>query len=209
MLLYHHCRTLESIVYGTVRPSPEHAIEWLKEEYIWLEKEVGFYPLFLAVGGTEDDIRMTGYDTQWNKRIGTEIVGRKKNGNCIQKNVLRKKGEFPNEVLFSFDDFDKLQEASTDGVFMDYMAWHIVLNSSHCNYQISEQYKRMIFKYSWPKSKWLNYAKKEPHNVQLVTKELYLPAAKQIWARNNPTKAKLEEMGFRNVEVKRIYVYRD
>ncbi len=63
MLTYHHCRSLKSIVHGEVRASPEHADEF-KDSYAWLEKQVGFYPIFLAVGTTEEDIRMAGYQGQ-------------------------------------------------------------------------------------------------------------------------------------------------
>ena len=59
--MYHHCRPLESIVYGDVKANPEHVVPEHIQPYNWLEKEVGFYPLFLAVGETIEDIYMTGY----------------------------------------------------------------------------------------------------------------------------------------------------
>jgi len=46
MLKYPHCRPLKSIAYRTVTASPEHADELFKHAYSWLEKQVGFYPIF-------------------------------------------------------------------------------------------------------------------------------------------------------------------
>src|SRR3989344_915488 len=186
MLQYHHCRSLDGIVYGRVEASSENADEYFKDAYSWLEKVVGFYPIFLSVGTTDDDIRMTGYQNQW-KRILSEGHNRKE---------YRKKGNFPNDVLFSFEDIN--------GVFMDYNYWHIALNASHKNYQMTDYEKRLIFKPSWPKSKWLKKARKNQHSVQLVTPELYLPAAERIWVRNQQTKELLTSMGFDNVESRRL-----
>ena len=177
---------MDGIVYGRVEASSEHADEYFKDAYSWLEKVVGFYPIFLSVGTTDDDIRMTGYQNQW-KRILSEGHNRKE---------YRKKGNFPNDVLFSFEDIN--------GVFMDYNYWHIALNASHKNYQMTDYEKRLIFKPSWPKSKWLKKARKNQHSVQLVTPELYLPAAERIWVRNQQTKELLTSMGFDNVESRRL-----
>lgn len=174
MLQYHHCRSLDSAVYGRVEASPEHADQDFKDAYSWLEKEVGFYPLFLAVGTTDEDIRMTGYQNQWRKILS----------------------DGPNDVLFSFE--------KVEGVFMDYGYWHLVLNSSHKNYQMTDYEKRLIFKPSWPKLKWLKNVEKKPSSVQLVTRSLHLPDAKRVRVRNQQTKKLLEFRGFENVEVRRI-----
>ena len=196
--IYHHKRVLDSVVFGEVMASPAFADPDLKAEYSWLEKQVGFYPLFLAVGETEQDICMTGYNNNWRRVISSEIVGRDARGNCIQKNILRAAGEFPNYVLFSFEN--------VEGVFMDYINWHLVLNSSHNNYQMTEYEKRLIFKPSWTKSRWLRKATERPHTVQFVTERLCLPDAGRIWTHNSKTKLRLEKMGFRNVAVKQISV---
>lgn len=99
MLLYHHNRALDSVIYGTVRANPEYACEEFRDAYLWLEKEIGFYPTFLAVGKTENDINMTGYQDQWRKQNSPK----------------------DNYVLFSFEN--------VTGVFMDFDWWHVVLNS--------------------------------------------------------------------------------
>ena len=53
------------------QPSAEHRPRCFEAAYQWLEHEVGFYPLFLAVGGTLDAISMTGYQDQWRRKRGT------------------------------------------------------------------------------------------------------------------------------------------
>ncbi len=186
MLLYHHCRSLDSVVYGEVRANSEHSEPYFKDAYSWLERKVGFYPLFLAVGASEEDIRMTGYQNQWRRILSDSSDGKE----------YRERGEFPNDILVSFEN--------VDGIFMDYGYWHLVLNAGYKNYQMSDYEKRLIFKPSWSKSKWLKKAKKDPHSVQLVTSSLYLPDAKRILVRNQQTKKLLESSGFENVEVRRL-----
>jgi hypothetical protein len=185
-MLYHHCRSLNSVVYGEVRANSEHSDPYFEDAYSWLEREVGFYPFFLAVGATEEDIRMTGYQNQWRRILSDGPNGKE----------YRKRREFPNDALFSFEN--------VDGIFMDYDYWHLVLNAGYKNYQMTDYEKRLIFKPSWPTSKWLKKAKKYPHSVQLVTQSLYLSGAKRVWVRNQQTKKLLESMGFENVEVRRI-----
>ena len=183
-MLYHHCRSLDSITYGEVRANPKYFDPDFKDAYIWLKEEIGFCPLFLAIGTTNDDILMTGYANQWRRIISEGPNGKE----------YRKKGEFPNNVLFSFEE--------VDGVFTDYGYWHLALGSYRDN--ITDYEKRLIFKPSWPKSKWLRNSKKRLQSVQLVTPRLYLPDAKRIWVRNKQTQKVLERMGFDNIKVKRI-----
>ena len=187
-LKYHHCRSLDSVIFGEINANPEYFWESHKSAYLWLEKELGFYPIFLSVGTTDEDIRMTGYQKQFQK-----IISRSNKGN-----TYRKKAEFPNYVLFSFEEID--------GVFTDYNAWNMILISGNKDGNITQYEKRLILKPSWNKSKWLNHAKKHPYHVQLVTDKLDLTLAKRIFVRNKITKNLLEDMGFNQVSVKRLKV---
>ena len=194
MLQYHHCRDLESVVFGEVKGNPKYSDPIFRKAYFWLKKEVGFYPLFLAVGSSEDSLHMTGYQDQWRRVIGTENVGRRKDGRYIQKNVLRH--THPNYVLFSFENIE--------GVFMDFDFWHLALNAAMNRRDVSEYEKRLIFKPSWTKSRWLRKAEEHPDTVQLVSPKIYLPDAKRILVRNQETAKTLELMGFENIEVRRL-----
>ena len=86
---------------------------------------------------------------------------------------------------------------------MDYETWHLVLGGAYKNYEITNYEKRLIFKSSWPKSKWLKKAKKD-HSVELVISQLYLSDAQRIWVRNKKTKKLLQSMGFKHVTVRRL-----
>ncbi|MFC1697133.1 hypothetical protein ACFL1H_02275 [Nanoarchaeota archaeon] len=194
MLRYHHCRDLEAVVCGEVKGNPDYYDKDLKYAYDWLAEQVGFDLIFLAVGNTYDDLLMTGYDHNWTRIIGSKIVGENRNG-YIQKNILRKKGEYLNEILFSYENIE--------GVFTDHDAWHITLAGPE---HMTPYYERLLFKPSYTKSKWLWYAKKNPHSVQLVVPKLNLAEADRIWCRNKKTKKYLEDLGFSNVEVQRIKV---
>jgi hypothetical protein len=189
MLQYHHSRSLDGVVFDSVVADPSRSDSHLRGAYEWLEQEVGFYPLFLAVGVDEDDLRMTGYQDNWRVRTSLRYEDGKRKG------TYRGKGEFLNNVLFSFED--------VGGVFMDFDSWHIALNSAP-DYDLTDYQKRLIFKPSWSMADWLRSARKETHSVQLVVPELYLPDAGRILVRNRKTKKGLESMGFENVEVGRI-----
>ncbi len=191
MLLYHHCRSLDNIVYGLLKPNRQHYDPDYSDSYLWLEKEVGFYPLFLAVGTKEDDIRITGYDDNWRVRTSYRYEKGK-----IKGLKFRRAGEFPNLVLFSFED--------VKGIFIDDMLWCHVLGAHWNKYNITSYDKKRLFKPSWSKSRWLRKALIDPGSVQLVTESLYLPSAKRIYVKNKHTKKLLESKGFENVEVKRI-----
>lgn len=186
--MFYHCMPLNYIKYDILYANKKYSLVDNKEKltsfvpaYEWMEKEVGFYPFWVSV----NDIKMTGYQNQWRKCIS-------KSYNYLHFNEYRLKGEFPNYVLFGWRDMN--------GVFSCYNSWHIVL--CHENYQISMPDKRRIFKYSWKKSKWLNYAKKNA--VQMVVPSLDLRTANKIFVRNKTTKNQLELMGFKNINVKRI-----
>lgn len=187
-LLYHHARPLEFVEYGTV--TQKLGIdEDFDSSYRWLENEVGFPPLFMAVGKTEEDVRMTGYSNQWARILSWSSSG----------NEYRKKGEAPNQVLFSYSDIP-------NGVFTDYNDWHIVLNSSHKQHNLNKWEKKLIFRKTWDSDKWLAQAEKHPHTVQLVVPELDLTKADAIFVRNKETQKKLQKMGFKNVQTRRMLV---
>lgn len=62
--IYHYCMPMAKVRYGVLVPDPAYSDPDLLPAYQWLEKEVGFFPLFLAVGSSIESIRMTGYPNQ-------------------------------------------------------------------------------------------------------------------------------------------------
>ena len=188
-LLYHHCLPAAAAVPPAIRPDRSRTDpDWLTT-YEWVGKITGFYPLFLAVG---DNIGMTGYQDNWRVRTGGDFE------NGTYRKTYRKKGGFPNLAVLSFDKLD--------GVFMDYMSWHIALNTIPNGRTVTESEKMVIFKPSWTKSRWIRAALNGTHQVQLVVPELDLRNAGGVLVRNHATRKIMEVRGFRNVQVKRIKV---
>ena len=181
------------VKYGTIRADPALSDPGFLAAYEWLERELGFFPLFCAVGTSDEVILMTGYDDNWRVVTGGRFVSGE-----YQK-IRRKKGEFPNLAIFSFDRME--------GVFMDYMSWHIALNSCVNADPVSNTEKRQIFKPSWTKCRWIRAAVNESHMVQLVTPALPLREVAKVQVRNNATKRFLEKSGFQNVEIARFCVH--
>ena len=186
---------LRNVRFGYIKADSRYSDKDYIAAHRWVRDVAGFYPLFLAVG-SGDSVRMTGYQNQWRRVIATKIAGRRKDGTYTQRNVLRKKSGYPNDVLFSFEYMS--------GIYTDYQFWHIALNAKLNGYDVSDYERRLIFKPSWAESRWLKKAGEDPFSVQLVAPSLDLREAKRIWTRNNSTKRKLDGMGFANVEVKRL-----
>lgn len=189
---FHHCMPFSQVQYGTITADPVYADPDFLPAYEWLEQEIGYFPHFLAVGNSETVIRRTGYADNWRVFDRGEFAG-----NGYQK-FYHQKGEFPNLVLLSFDD--------GEGVFMDFLSWHIAINACMNKKPVSKQAMKMILKPSWDKRRWIRAAEKESHRVDLLTPKLSLDRASRICVRNQATKKSMEIMGFRNVEVMRVLV---
>ncbi|MBP9093196.1 hypothetical protein KBI23_19390 [bacterium] len=188
---FYHAIDLSAVSRSVLRPQVEFSdSEWVPA-YQWLEKETGFYPLFLAVGD-ESAAYVTGYQNQWRVNIGGTMT----NGSYLASR--RKAGEFPNLVLFAF------RQSDLQGCFTDYQWWNIVLTDVLCERPIGPALYRYLFKKSWPRSKWLRTANADGHTVQLLVPELDLSTAAFVWARNQASAKALRAMGFENVSVKRL-----
>tara|TARA_Y100000034_G_scaffold135228_1_gene206235 strand:- start:2119 stop:2721 length:603 start_codon:yes stop_codon:yes gene_type:complete len=190
--LFHHCTDMDGVKAKVLLPSYrscDEFDEYFEPAYRWMGDAAGFVPLYMAVGNNVHAHGMTGYQNQWSRWIGC------KDG----KNIYRKKGEFPNYIMFSFEE-DQIPTL----MFSDYDYWHIVLNSGHKDYNVSDYERRLVLKPSWSKSRWLRKARQNPGTVQCVVPELNLMKAGRVWVRNKKVKAQLNTMGYSGVEVKRI-----
>ncbi len=200
MILFHHSRPFATVSYGIVKPHPAGSsmleFRGIRDAYQWLEVRVGFFPLFLAAGTQEWQLQMTGYQDQWRRLIGYDSEA--------ERRIYRGKGEFPNYVLFSFHEED-LRE----GVFIDEDAWWVFICGAFLNDQadqVTDAQVRSVFKKSWPRSRWLREARSEDSQlpVCLLVPSLDLSKAERVWVRNRSTEKRLADMGFKNVQVKRL-----
>nr|WP_320160756.1 hypothetical protein [uncultured Methanoregula sp.] len=92
------------------------------------------------------------------------------------------------------------------GIFMDYGSWHIALNACMNGRYVTDAEKKMIFKPSWNRNRWIRAARTSSHSVQLAAAVLPLDEAKRVYVRNLETGERLRLMGFPDPEVKRIPV---
>lgn len=197
----YHCMPLSAVSYNVLHPDRQFSDSELLPAYLWLEERIGFYPLFLALG-QEDSISMTGYTNQWKRVVGCE---RRHNGSIT--NVYRRKGEFPNDVLFGFD---KAVLAALDAVFTDYSSWLGVLNCIDAEAKrideqlVGERLLKSLFKCSWSAGRWLSCSFNNPNAVQVLVPQLDLRLAREVWVRNQTSARRLCNMGFANVKVRRL-----
>jgi hypothetical protein len=202
---YHHAVELEFVAGpGPLRPArgadllrpaaaasaeQPFAVEY-ELAYAWLAERAGFWPLFVAVGESDDDLRMTGYADQWRRAPPTHAQ---------------------NQVLFSFEDLpDPL-------VFSDFGLWHIVLmNASAARFlgertiePVERVYERQMLRRPWSRGRWLRYAA-QGYGVQACVPSLDLAAAGRVWCRNQATRRELLRRGFdaERVEARRLRVAR-
>lgn len=188
---FYHVIDLAAVSRSVLRPQVQYSdSEWVPA-YQWLEQEIGFYPLFLAVGDA-DAAYVTGYQNQWRVHIGGNMVDGK------YEPTKRKAGEFPNFVLLAFP------QSALEGCFTDYPWWNIVLTDVLCQRSIGPGLYRSLFKKSWSRSQWLRTANRDGHAVQLLVPKLDLTKAAFVWARNKKSAQALRDMGFENVSVKRL-----
>lgn len=200
---YHHSRSLQHVSHGTVKPARltellrdpgcaaigtcDPSDDWhfalqLEACYRWLAERIGFWPLFLAVGDTDEDRRMTGYQLQWSR-----------------SRTISPTGPPRDQVLFSWSD------APAHAIYVDYLSWHTVLNSVRArNGDPHELYVELegrrddasILKPSWRQSDWLRHARRNPHSVQAAVPALDLSTADEICAPSRRVATALIHQGF-------------
>jgi hypothetical protein len=206
--LFHHCRPLEHVRFGLVTqhhalqtpfcPGPcpfddDHYTDLWDLAYAWLAEQFGFWPLFLAVGDDENALYTTGYPDQWRRVTSWAKAG----------NTYRAKGEFPNDVLFSF-------AAAPPGIRYSDHDWFTmsVLNAinhaedHHGLSPISPYERRLVLKPSWTASRWLRAARGDRYTVQACVPALDLRTAAVVWCRSASSRTHLLGLGFLPSQVK-------
>lgn len=184
---------LSQVSYNTIRADPEYSAEsYLLPAYEWLAEQIGFFPHFVSVGTNSDALYRTGYQDNWRVWTGGEFV------NNEYRKTYEKKGEIPNNVLFSFDYLE--------GVFMDFDYWHIAINECVNGGNVSKRELNWIFKPSWTRERWLRAATNQTHAVDLLVPEIPLNKSAKVRVRNHATKKIIAAMGFQNIEISRFRV---
>jgi len=191
--LFHHCMPLSQVSYNTIPANPAYSTEsFLLPAYEWLAEQIGFFPHFVSVGMNRDALYRTGYQDNWRVRAGGEFF------NAQYRKTYRKRGEFPNNALFSFDNLE--------GIFMDFDYWHIAINEITNGGNVSKREMNWILKPTWTRKRWLRAATDQTHPVDLLVPAIPLYKSVKVRVRNRATQKILETMGFHNVEISRLRV---
>lgn len=194
-LLFHHCMPVQNVTFGTIQRPDRRFSHWhFRPAYDWLTERIGFFPFFFAVGCDEHAVRMTGYEDNWRVWMASTVV------RGTRREIYRRRGEFPNLALFSFDEMD--------GIFMDYAYWDIALNACMGNRPVTAEEVQKMFKPSWTRARWIRAARSGTHSVQLVAPGLPLERSAHVSVRNRATQQRLAAMGFPEPVVLRIPVNR-
>ncbi len=192
-----HCLPVYKAVRARVlHPAPRHSTKEFLPAYNWLKDRIGYFPIFLAAGNEVEAPYTTGYHNQWRVALSTRFCS--KTGRILTLR-RRKPGQFPNMALFRFDE---IPEACT---YMDSAQWSIgLLYDLLKGENPPESDIRKAFKASWNKNRWMRLAQKDGYAVELVVPQLDLSKASSVWVRNKATKERLEKLGYKNVQVRRI-----
>ncbi len=185
-----HGRDLDEVAYDIVLPNKEHPHNPDQiPKYKWLEKEIGFWPLWLAVGSRKAAY-FTRYHYNW-----TSGYGWNEKGHLDWKPW--KNGEAPNRVMFIFEP------DTIDGAFIDYSAW-LDLGAKLIRSEpspVEDRLRNRLLLSGMTREEKLRYSYEHPLDLNYVTPGLDLRKAIVVWCRDEETKLKLEKMGFTNVQV--------
>lgn len=199
-LYFCHGMNLEQVKYGPIISGPEYAnSDYQLSAYLWLQKELGFYPIFLGVGD-ERAVYQTGYHFNWQRKF---LSGYDASGKPLYQKISKERR--PHRVVFFFP----LETHQV--VFTAYPeAWHNVIRhvAQHSDLPLQPDMLHQLFCPQFNYEQWLDLAMGSPMKLQAVTGKLDLTTAVMIWVSNKKARQQLEALGFKNVIVKRIKVPR-
>lgn len=197
---------LRRVKYACVLPNPKYSVEDFRASYYWLERELGYYPFFLAAcEDTQTIYTMTGFNACFKTRTTGYDSKRKKLVNC------RARDKGPQSVLFRYsrNSFEQLHH-------QDYDAWHMVLNHRGELLQQTPKdsrrlrlVKRILLKPSWTDEDWHHKSRTNCHSVQATVPMLDLRKAEAVYCTTQKSKTYLEQLGFQNVILYRAKSYEE
>lgn len=184
---YWHCMSVHLLQNPVLVPDPKYSDKDYLPGYKWLEKQIGFFPLFMAAGTEDSAPYNAGYNNQWRVKLSST--------------EYRAKGDIQNFVMFRFD------ETPETCCFLDSGWWSVGILTPHLNNEEPRQSEvRSVLKRSWSRARWLREIAKDKIGIELVVPQLDLRKANEVWVRNKHTRAQVEKLGFKNVQVRRIPV---
>lgn len=191
-LRFHHCRALGSVRFEViVARMPAHLTEvhlaaepcdWSDPAHeailrdrpsAWLNAKVGFWPLFLAVGGSDAISIQTGY---LNRDASSKVL--------FSYPALR------GAVLLDHVAWHAVQDAV------------LISDDGHPIPVIDEKQERAIFRPDLTLSDWLQWAVTEPGSVLAVVPQLDLRAAASVACHNESVRDCLLALGFASTRVR-------
>ncbi len=191
-LRFHHCRALEAVKFDVVtsRPrtnltqghrqdepcdwsDPVHGLILRNRPCAWLKTKVGFWPLFLAVGGPDAISIETGY----------------LNGGPSSK-VLFSYAAVEGAVLLDHVAWHAVQDAV------------LMSDDGHPVPDIDEKQERSMFRPDLTMSDWLDRAAVEPGGVLAVVPQLDLRAASRVACHDEGARDTLLALGFQPDQVR-------
>lgn len=198
--MYFHAMPLKNVRYALLKASAAYSSKFYQRAYFWLEQQLNYYPLFLAVGAdTSTPYEMTGFSENFKTRVCGYSQRKQKLVNCRNPETL------PNIVLFRFERsaFETLH-------YQDYDAWHGILNTysygateadwtSPKSIRLVRRLSPIIFKPNWSESDWLKKVETDPGTVQAVTPCLDLRLAARVYCKNQKTRKYLQNLGFTSI----------
>ena len=192
-MLFHHCRVLEFVAFRVVWPAPPmrarephdpslpcdwsdstHQRILLDSPKAWLAAEVGFWPLFLAVGGSDAICLQSGYGHDHSVR----------------------------NVLFSYASLPPPGVLLDHVAWHSILAAVQCSDRTHAIPHVDEMTRRAIFRPDLDKSAWLRLAAAEPGRVQAVVPSLDLRSAALVSCHDVDARTSLVDLGFSTDQVR-------
>jgi hypothetical protein len=179
-----HSSYFSSVSFGEMRADPSFSDDVWHDEFRWLEKQIGFYPLFMAFGNN--------YAIE----------------NTFYKGPESRGVHWRKHTVLSIFELDAL----ADVVFTDYDVWTHSCSEdmprfSAATARLTKRQRKWVdalFKPSWTREQWLQKASEDCTSVQLLVPSLDFRRASEIWTRGSRLQARLHASGLPNVRVRKV-----
>jgi hypothetical protein len=182
-----HSLPFSSARFGEITADPSFTSEYWLGDFRWLEKQIGFYPLFLAFGNN--------YAVE----------------NTFYHGAEPRCWHWSRHRILSIFEFDVLENA----VFTDFDEWvngrwepedgeTDLSPEMEMETAAQREWYEEFFKPSWTREQWFEKAADDCTSVQILVPRLDFRKASQFWTRGPGLCRRLHSMGFSNARVRKI-----